>query len=412
MIADERVEQLTGKQPRSLPFSLYIHIPFCAHKCPYCDFNTYAVGPQIPEDEYLAALAAELDFRAAELAWSGRSIATIFFGGGSPSLLSARGIVSFLGLIRRFFSVDENAEISIEVNPNDPTPSWFSEIRRAGVNRVSLGAQSFNDELLKKLGRTHSAAQISSTISAARAAGFDNCSVDLMFGIPGQTTELFTRDLHEAIALKTPHLSLYGLTIEPGTPFFQSSKRRVLKLPSEQLSIEMMDKAEELLPEAGSHRYEISNYSAPNFEARHNLAYWTRGDYLGIGAGAHSFCSSVCEEPKVTEKSFGRRWSNIAPFQLYRDHVAAFGKAESWEENLTQGNAIFEELLLGLRLTSGISGADWPERYAVSLTERYGTKLSHLEKQGLLQWDSGAATVSVTSRGLRVFDSLIEEFLE
>ena len=412
MIADERVEQLAFEQRRSLPFSLYIHIPFCAHKCPYCDFNTYAVGPRIPEDEYLAALAAELDFRAAEPAWSGRTIATIFFGGGSPSLLSARGIASFLILISRFFSVDENAEISIEVNPNDPTPSWFSEIRRAGVNRVSIGAQSFNDDLLKKLGRTHSAAQIYSTISAAREADLTNCSVDLMFGIPGQTTELFIRDLHEAIALKTPHLSLYGLTIEPGTPFFQSTKRRLLKLPSEQISIEMMDKAEDLLPAAGLHRYEISNYSAPTFEARHNLAYWTRGDYLGIGAGAHSFCSASCEEPKVTEKTFGRRWSNIAPFQLYRDHVAAFGKAESWEENLTRGNAIFEELLLGLRLTSGIRAVDWPDRYAIGLAERYGLKLSQLQKEGLLRWDPEATTVSVTSRGLRVFDSLIEQFLE
>jgi len=412
MIADEGVEKTATEHRRSQPFSLYIHIPFCAHKCPYCDFNTYAVGPRIPEEEYLAALAAELDFRAAEPAWNGREIATIFFGGGSPSLLSAKGIVSFLALIRRFFQVDANAEISIEVNPNDPSPSWFSEIHSAGVNRVSLGAQSFNDELLKKLGRTHSAAQISLTLSAARAAGFTNCSVDLMFGIPGQTTDLFIRDLHEATALETPHLSLYGLTIEPGTPFFQSTKRRVLKLPSEQLSIEMMDKAEELLPAAGLHRYEISNYSAPTSEARHNLAYWTRGDYLGIGAGAHSFCSAVCDEPKIEKENFGRRWSNIAPFQLYRDHVAAFGKAESWEENLTRENSIFEELLLGLRLISGINAGDWPERYGISLAERYGTKLSHLEKEGLLCWNSEAATVSVTSRGLRVFDSLIEQFLE
>lgn len=411
MIPAPRTREEGSEDRPSRPFSLYIHIPFCAHKCPYCDFNTYAVGGRIPEAEYLTALCAELDFRASESCWSGRTISTIFFGGGSPSLLSARGIASFLRFVRRLFTLRSDAEISIEVNPNDPTPTWFSEIREAGVNRVSIGGQSFQDELLKRLGRTHSAAQISATVEAARAAGIGNMSVDLMFGIPGQTTELFIRDMREAIALETPHLSLYGLTIEPGTPFFQSAKRRLLKVPSEKISLEMMDKADELLPEAGFHRYEISNYSIPTFEARHNVAYWTRADYLGLGAGAHSFCAAFPEVTGETKDGFGRRWSNIAPYQLYRDHAAAFGKAESWEETLTQESAIFEELLLGLRMSGGINAGSWPTRYGISLVERYGEKLDQFSQKGLVSWDRYAATVAVTARGFRVFDSLLEEFV-
>lgn len=390
------------------PFSLYVHVPFCANKCPYCDFNTYAVGPRVPEGEYLAALRAELLFRSAESCWRGRPIRTIFFGGGSPSLFSSSGLAQFLKTVRSLFTVDPTAEVSIEVNPRDTSLSWFSEIRDAGINRISIGAQSFNNDLLQKLGRTHSAADITKTVEDARAAGFSNVSVDLMFGIPGQTEHLFENDLREAFAHQTNHLSLYGLTIEPGTPFFQSMKRGILQLPQEDTTVEMMAIAERILPESGLVRYEVSNYARPGCEARHNIAYWTRNDYLGIGAGAHSFCASREAPPP---KTFGRRWSNIAHFTNYREKVIASGKAESWEETLTKENDIFEHLLLGLRMTSGIDASGWLQRYGVTLADRYGPLLTALSREGLVLWEKERETVSMTPKGFRVFDSIIEQFV-
>lgn len=385
-----------------------MHVPFCAHKCPYCDFNTYAVGPRVPETEYLAALTAELTCRASEPCWRGRTVATIFFGGGSPSLFSSEGLSSFLRTVRSLFSIDSTAEISIEVNPRDTSLSWFTAIREAGVNRISIGAQSFNNDLLQKLGRIHSAADITTTVEDARAAGFANLSIDLMFGIPGQNENLFEHDLRAALAHQTNHLSLYGLTIEPGTPFFQSMKRGILRLPAEESTLEMMALAERILPDAGFSRYEISNYCRPDFEARHNLAYWTRADYLGLGAGAHSFCASLEENPSDT---FGRRWSNLAHFSDYRERVIAAGTAESWEEKLTKENDIFEHLLLGLRMPSGINASGWSARYGVTLEAKYGTLLTVLEREGLMTWDKEREIVSMTSAGFRVFDSIIEQFV-
>lgn len=392
------------------PFSLYVHVPFCANKCPYCDFNTYAVGPRVPEREYLAALAAELTCRAAEPCWQERTIQTVFFGGGSPSLFSSSGLTEFLRTVRSLFPVYPTAEVSIEVNPRDASLSWFSEIHEAGINRISIGAQSLHNDLLQKLGRTHSATDITKTIQDSRTAGFSNVSIDLMFGIPGQTEELFEHDLREAIAHQTNHLSLYGLTIEPGTPFFQSMKRGILQLPQEETTLEMMALAERILPDAGFERYEISNYARPNFEARHNIAYWTRRDYLGIGAGAHSFCATR-EGASSPTPTFGRRWSNIAHFTSYRERIAASGKAESWEETLTKENDIFEHLLLGLRMTSGIDASEWPQRYGITLEERYGSLLPILVREGLMLWKKDQATVSMTPAGFRVFDSIIEQFV-
>lgn len=389
-------------------FSLYVHVPFCAHKCPYCDFNTYAVGPRVPEDEYIDALEAELTFRASQASWQGRSVQTIFFGGGSPSLFSSAGLARFLGAASSLFVIDPEAEISIEVNPRDTSLPWFSEIREAGINRVSIGAQSFTNKLLEKLGRIHSAADITKTIEDARAAGLSNVTIDLMFGIPGQTSELFERDLREALALRTNHLSLYGLTIEPGTPFFQSMKRGTLRLPAEETTVEMMALAERLLPEAGLQRYEISNYARPGSEARHNIAYWTRRDYLGLGAGAHSFCGSGEDAPPGT---YGRRWSNIAHFTSYREKVIALGQAESWQETLTKENDMFEHLLLGLRMTAGINGSEWLEQYGVTLESQYGALLAMLAQEGLITWDREQHTASITVAGFRVFDSIVEQFV-
>ncbi len=390
------------------PFSLYIHIPFCAHKCPYCDFNTYAVGAKLPERDYVAALRAELDFRAAQPEWHGRSIATIFLGGGSPSLLSPSALTELFQTISQLFSIQEDAEVSLEANPNDTSLPWLAAIREMGINRLSIGAQTFQNHLLPKLGRNHSSSQIRNAVGDARMAGFSNISIDLMFGIPEQTVPDFASDLNAAIDLSTDHLSLYGLTIEAGTPFFQASKRGILKLPPDEATVEMMELAETVLARAGLIRYEISNYARPGFEALHNIAYWTRADYLGVGAGAHSFWGGAQEQ---SQPSFGRRWSNLAPFSSYMEHASAFGKAESWEEILTLESQIFEQFFLRLRMVQGLDASTWPLRFGFSLAERYVKELTQFEREGLMIWDRENARIAMTPRGFALFDSIVECFI-
>ena len=390
------------------PFSLYIHIPFCSHKCPYCDFNTYAVGAKIPERDYVASLRSELDFRAAQPEWRGRSIATIFLGGGSPSLLSPSALRDLFRTVSRLFQIQDGAEVSIEANPNDTSLPWLAAIREIGINRLSIGAQTFQDHLLPKLGRNHSSSQIRNAIDDARRADFSNISIDLMFGIPEQTVADFASDLKAALELTTDHLSLYGLTIEAGTPFFQASKRGILQLPPEDATLEMMELAERTLADAGLVRYEISNYARPGFEAIHNISYWTRSDYLGIGAGAHSFWGG---EQAQTGASVGRRWSNLAPFSSYIEHAAAFGKAESWEEILTPESQIFEQFFLGLRMVRGLETSTWPLRFGFSLAERYEKELSKFEREGLMIWERENERIAMTPRGFTLFDSIVEHFV-
>jgi oxygen-independent coproporphyrinogen-3 oxidase len=380
----------------SKPFSIYIHIPFCIQKCPYCDFNTYAVS-KAPEKEYVSGLLAELDFRASLPEWKGRTVQTIFFGGGTPSIFSGKAIKNILSHTTRLFPMLDYVEVSLEANPGTVATDNLSEFYDAGVNRLSFGAQSFNTATLKTLGRTHSPDQIIAAVESSRASLFSNISIDLIFAVPGQTIHDVRFDCEQALLLDVPHVSTYSLTIEKGTPFYQSYKRGIFKPISDDLSLEMMDTIQEILFQRGQglERYEISNYAKPGKEARHNMAYWNGDDYLGVGAGAHSFCKD-------------RRWSNIALPQSYVEKATSQGTAESWEEKLTVRDQIFEYFFLGLRKIHGVSMSEFERRFQTKWDPLFGDLIDILSTEKLIIQD--ADCIRLSQRGLEIADSVIENF--
>lgn len=387
------------------PFSLYLHIPFCFHKCPYCDFNTYAVSA-IPEKEYVSALLAELDYRATLPEWRARVVQTIYFGGGTPSLFQPSSIRKIISAICKTFPLDESAEISLEANPGTVTPESLAGYREAGVNRISLGAQSFDRSTLKTLGRMHSPEQIESAVEAARNAGLHNINIDLIYGVPQQSLESLKEDLTRTLALKPTHVSPYGLTIEKGTPFYLSYKKGTLKLPKEDSVVAMMEEINDFLPLNGLHRYEVSNFAHIGKEARHNMAYWSGIDYLGLGAGAHSFNASA----SVESGNYGMRWSNFALPVKYISETTAHGKAESWTDVLGFQEAMFEYFFLGLRKTAGINLRDFEERFQATVQSLYPALLQVLTDERLIKLD--ADRLALTSRGFMLADSVIENFVQ
>ncbi len=384
-------------------FALYLHIPFCLHKCPYCDFNTYAVT-NLPEKEYVSALLAELDFRAALAEWSGRTISSIYFGGGTPSLLNPRSIERIINFTSRLFPVSDQVEISMEANPGTVDADSLTSFHSAGVNRLSFGVQSFDRDILQVLGRMHSPEQSEAAFNAAREAGFSNLSLDLIYGVPKQKVGNWEEDLQQACALAPEHISTYGLTVEKGTPFYQSYKRGLLKLPPEQALLEMMDCCTALLNAHGYRQYEISNFSKPGKEARHNLAYWNGSDYLGLGAGAHSFVRLQ------DSKHFGRRWSNYALPNKYMKEAIAHGQAQSWQDNLSIEAGMFEFFFLGLRKISGVSFVEFKQRFGCEAKQACENIVQMLSEQGLLLLEE--ENIRLTEQGLKLADSVIEHFVD
>lgn len=387
------------------PFGIYIHIPYCLQRCPYCDFNTYATT-SLPEKEYVSALLCELDFRASEPVWRGREVQSVYFGGGTPSLLNASSVEKLINFICAAFPFQPTAEISLEANPGTVSGDTLAAFREAGINRLSLGIQSFNEEMLRTLGRIHSPQQCESAICDARTAGFRNLSIDLIYGIPGQTLADWRTDLKTAVRYVPEHLSAYGLTIEKGTPFFESCRKGLIRLPEENTIIRMMGALHSTLCEAGFRRYEISNYARPGREARHNLSYWNGQDYLGLGAGAHSFVSAEREEADA----FGQRWANFAEPVKYMREAAAHGHALSWKDVLDRKAAMFEYFFLGLRKTEGVSLRMFQERFGLSVEEAYPAVIEILreQKHATLSEDR----FSLTERGLMLADSVFEFFTE
>ena len=392
------------------PFSLYVHIPFCLHKCPYCDFNTYAVA-SLPEKEYVAALLSELDFRAASEDWAGRPLQTIYFGGGTPSLLSSTAVSKIISSATSHFRLLPEAEITLEANPGTVNPDMLLACRQAGVNRLSLGAQSFNVEILRGLGRIHNPEQVESAVSGARDAGFKNISLDLIYAVSGQNLNLWQEDLVAALALKPEHISMYGLTIEKSTPFYQAYRKKLLKLPDEDLVVQMIEHANLFLPQHGLQRYELSNFACEGFEARHNMAYWNGDDYIGIGAGSHSF---IARDPLQTEPGtkpcFGLRWANYAPYEKYMSECSTQGQAESWRESLEQPSAMFEFFFLGLRKIRGVSLSEFKARFNLDVEDVYPSLIDMLVEQGLATLDDDM--LSLSEAGLLVADSVIENFAD
>ena len=339
-------------------FSLYVHIPYCVSKCPYCDFNSH-VAARIPEHEYTQALLQELRHYSGSEAWANRSIKTVFFGGGTPSTFEGASVGAMLDEAAKLFGFDEPMEITLEANPGAVDAGRFRDYRACGVNRISIGAQSFDAKLLQFLGRVHSAEETRQALRSVRDAGFDNFSLDLIYGIPGQIVDGVSRDLSEALEHDPPHLSAYNLTIEEGTPFHARYRQGLLKPLDEEVEIEMADRVQSTLADAGLERYEISNYARLGLESRHNVNYWQGGDYLGIGAGAHSY-------HRGPDDPLGERWQNERLPTGYMRLTGESGQAVTERKRPERRQAMAEHLFTGLRMIGGVS--------VPGFCSRFGTK--------------------------------------
>lgn len=381
-------------------FGIYVHVPFCWHICPYCDFNTYAgQASRIPR--YVAAVAREIALWAP--AFAGRPVASIFLGGGTPSLLTPTQISTILAACRDWMDVASDAEITIESNPNDVTEDYVAGLLEAGVRRLSIGAQTLDRRGLRTLGRMHEASQVASAVAAARSAGMANLSLDFIYGWPGQSIDQWRNDLERVLAgdvggSPPEHVSLYGLIVESGTPMADAVARGILTPADDDTSAEFSDLADAILEEAGWQHYEIANWSAaPEFASRHNALYWRNGDYAGIGAGAHGH---VSEQRTMNQPSIERY---IADLEAGRSPVTNV-------ESIAPRLAMAETMMLGLRLLhDGVSADAFSERHGLSLHQAFGPQISRLEEIGLIRNEGGS--VRLTRRGASVANSVCTEFM-
>ncbi len=373
------------------PLALYIHIPWCVRKCPYCDFNSHEARGGVPEQEYISALTADLE-QALPLVW-GRRVYSVFFGGGTPSLFSSQGIDTILAMVRARLPLASDAEITLEANPGTFEAEKFRQFRGAGINRLSVGIQSFNPAHLKALGRIHDRREALRAIEIARE-NFDNFNLDLMYGLPQQTLEEARADIGIALGFAPPHLSAYHLTIEPSTYFHRFPPR----LPDDDATAAMQTAIEALLAEHGYEHYETSAFARPNARSRHNLNYWTFGDYLGIGAGAHS------------KLSFPGRIMRQMRYKQPKQYMqsAATGSAVQQEQEVSAREVGFEFMMNALRLTGGFEAGLFAERAGVPLNMVL-KELDEAERRGLITRDH--LRIAPTPLGQRFLNDLLQIFL-
>ena len=376
------------------PLSLYIHVPWCISKCPYCDFNSHVLPDKLPEHAYIDALICDLEQEATTV--GGRSIETIFIGGGTPSLLSADAYNKLLSSIRSLFSISADLEITLEANPSTCEAGRFADYRALGINRLSIGVQSFHDSSLRSLGRAHNGRKAIDAITAAHHVGFDNINLDLMFGLPQQSKRAAEQDINTAIALAPTHLSYYQLTIEPHTLFANKPP----PLPDEDAIIDWQIANQKQLNDAGYQQYEVSAYAKKNKRCRHNMNYWQFADYMGIGAGAHGKISDI------TTHTITRRCKQKKP-QAYLEGIEK-GNAILTEYNITHADIGFEFMLNALRLTDGFAATLFYQHTGLPLAHIDNT-LNIAKQKGLLQYENG--TIRPTKQGKRYLNTLIELFL-
>jgi oxygen-independent coproporphyrinogen III oxidase len=383
------------------PFSLYVHIPYCVSKCPYCDFNSHVV-PEIPEASYIEALIQELNHYARMNHWRARSVQTIFFGGGTPSTFQPSSIARILESANVLFPIDSDCEITLEANPGTVESANFAGYRSCGVNRISVGVQSFQPHLLKFLGRVHSADEAVKALHVIGDAGFENFSLDLIYANPGQSLRDLENDLDTALVFQSPHLSAYNLTIEEGTPFHHEYRSGRISLLSEEEEIAMAELIERRLRAGGLQRYEISNYARPGYHSRHNVNYWQNGDYLGIGAGAHS------HQRAANDGIFGRRWWNEKNPARYMNKISESGQAVTDAEESDLTRAAGEHMFSGLRLTEGVSLKAFSARFGNNMLEFYPA-ISDWISEGLME--RRGDRLRLTHRGLMVANSIFVHFV-
>jgi oxygen-independent coproporphyrinogen-3 oxidase len=381
-------------------FSLYIHIPYCISKCPYCDFNSHVVS-DIPEDRYTDTLLRELEFYGADNDWRGRTAQSIFFGGGTPSTFKPASIGKLLAWVAATFPVEADCEITLEANPGTIDAAYFSGYRDAGVNRISVGVQSFQPRLLKFLGRIHNADEAKQALRVVKQADFDNFSFDLMYANPGQTLKELAADLDTALEFQPPHLSAYNLTFEEGTPFHHEYRSGKMHNLSEDEEIAMAELVETKLGDAGLKRYEISNYARPFFHSRHNVNYWRGGDYLGLGAGAHSY-------RKMADGVSARRWSNEKNPARYMAQMMDSSQAVVDREDIDFAKAAGEFMFLGLRMTEGISIQSFRARFGKTPAAYYPRIETWIEGEFM---EENKGQLRLTPKGLQLANSIFVEFM-
>ncbi|MEW6765628.1 MAG: radical SAM family heme chaperone HemW [Pseudomonadota bacterium] len=375
------------------PLSLYIHLPWCVRKCPYCDFNSHEAPGALPEFEYVDALIRDLE-QDLPLIW-GRPIVSIFIGGGTPSLFSAEALDRLFSGLRARLKLLPGIEITLEANPGTVEAGKFREFRALGINRLSIGVQSFQDAPLKALGRIHGGREAIAAAEAAHTAGFDDFNLDLMHGLPGQTVESGLADVRQAIALSPSHISYYQLTLEPNTLFHA----RPPALPDDELLADIEEGGQALLAEAGFSQYEVSAYAREGHRCAHNLNYWEFGDYVGIGAGAHGKLTLPAEQ-RILRRA---RIKNPRDYQTHAGAPAAFA-----EEAVAPRNAAFEFMLNALRLKAGFAPPLFQERAGIPLG-LIREPLQKAEDAGLIDW--GIQRIAPTPQGWRYLNDLMQHFL-
>lgn len=384
---------------------LYVHIPFCVKKCAYCDFLSWNADTDVRQ-KYVETLIREIQLTGER--YQDYRVITIFFGGGTPSILSAEQIETIFCALRENFQIEENAEITIEANPGTVTKEKAKAWKRAGINRVSIGLQSVENSELKMLGRIHTYEEFLETYQLLREEGFSNLNVDLISAIPGQSVESWERTLRVAAELSPEHISAYSLIVEEGTPFYEwygeENKETVdhsggterPPLPDEESERRIYEETEEILKEYGYFRYEISNYAKEGYECRHNIGYWRRAEYLGLGLGA----SSLMEN---------RRFQNCSDYEAYQNAVQTGALLYMEEERLTTEDEMEEFMFLGLRMAAGICRSDFQKKFGKTVEEVYGEVILTLEKQGLLNCEEDR--IFLTARGVDISNYVFEQFL-
>ncbi len=387
----------------SLPFGLYIHIPFCVSKCRYCDFLSFPAD-RAARKAYLSRLIREMRVRSSGL--GSRKVRTVFIGGGTPSILGDEQISRLMEAVFSCFDVEEGAEISMECNPGTGEALSFRNLRSAGINRLSLGLQSMDDEQLRLLGRIHTKRQFLESYEKAREGGFDNINIDIMSGLPGQSLASWMRTLDEVCALKPEHISAYSLIVEEGTPFYSiygegAGRPSWPPLPDEDTERDMYHEAEDFLKGQGYTHYEISNFARSGYECRHNLAYWLRGDYLGLGLGAASLIDHV-------------RSANTRDLDIYMKHsfeADAFLRSPLCAEytKLSEKDRMEETMFLGLRCSLGVGCGQFEETFGKDIYSVYGPVIDRYEKLGLLEEKGGR--IRLTRAGIDVSNVVMADFL-
>ena len=372
--------------------ALYFHIPYCKQKCPYCDFNSYGNGMN---KDFVTALKEEIGIKSKNI--DQYQIGSVFFGGGTPTTLSSFQITDILNFCFNKFSIKSDCEVSIEANPGTIDYQYLKLLRNKCFNRLSLGCQSFNDDLLKKIERIHNCDEIFQSVSAARKAGFKNISLDLMFGLPGQSFDIWEETLQSATQLKPTHLSVYNLTIEKETPFYDQLRKGILILPSEELQSKMYKRAVEYLSQAGYIHYEISNFAVKGYECRHNKVYWNNNEYVGFGPGAASYLN-------------GTRSKNILSPEKYIETLLEKKEIPLFEkETLDQKKSMWETLMLGLRMVKGINLSDFEKRFGKTLDSEFDEKIRKLRNEHFLEYSD--KKLKLTRKGILYSNEVFVELI-